>query len=188
MGPSAGLFADVDSLSMQAARSVRRLLVLALVPGTFGCGAYGFSSSLLPANIHSVAVPLPENKTNRGELGTALADSLTQAFLRDQTLKVVAEKDADSVVEAQILEYHREPFTFDAQENVQTYRVEIVLEARYVDVHKNHVIWEEKHLAQWDTYNFAPVGGRPAETEDVGIGRVLAKLKDDIINRTLQAW
>ncbi|MFN8179555.1 MAG: LptE family protein [bacterium] len=165
-----------------------RLLVLAGALGAAGCGAYGFSSSLLPDHIRSVAVPLPENKTNRGDLGTALADSLTEAFLKDQSLKVVSEKDADSIVEAQVLEYRREPFTFDAQENVQTYRVEIVLEARYVDVRKNHVIWEEKHLAQWDTYNFAAVGGHAAETEEIGIGRVLAKLTDDIINRTLQAW
>ena len=166
----------------------RGLLLLAFALGAAGCGSYGFSSSLLPDHIRSVAVPLPENRTNRGDLATALADSLTEALLDDQTLKVVAEKDADSVVEGVVLEYRREPFTFDAQESVQTYRVEIVLEARFVDVRKNRVIWEEKRLAQWDTYNFASVGGQPAETEEIGIGRVLAKLTDDVVNRTLQAW
>lgn len=153
-----------------------------------GCGVYGFSSSLLPAHIKSVAVPLPENRTNRADLSAALADSLTEAFLADQTLKVVGERDADSVVEAVVLEYRREPFTFDAAENVQTYRVEILLEARFVDVRKNAVIWEKKQLSQWDTYNFASVGGRAPESEEIGIGRVLAKLTDEIVNLTLQAW
>ena len=153
-----------------------------------GCGTYGFSSSLLPDHIKSISVPLPENRTNRADLSTSLADSLTESFLSDQTLKVVGERDADSVVEAIVLEYRREPFTFDAGENVQTYRVEIVLEARYVDVRKNHVIWEKKRLSQWDTYNFASIGGRAPESEEIGIGRVLAKLTDDIVNLTLQAW
>jgi hypothetical protein len=71
---------------------------------------------------------------------------------------------------------------------VQTYRVEILMEARFVDVRKNHVLWERKRMSQWDTYNFSSVGGRPAESEEVGIGRVLAKLTDDIVNQTLQAW
>jgi hypothetical protein len=153
-----------------------------------GCGVYGFSSSLLPSHIRTVAVPLPENRTNRVDLAPALADSLTESFLADQTLKVVGEREADSVVEGVILEYRREPFTFDAQENVQTYRVEILMEARFVDVRKNHVLWERKRMSQWDTYNFSSVGGRPAESEEVGIGRVLAKLTDDIVNQTLQAW
>ena len=174
---------------MHSGRDVGRLLLVLLgALGAAGCGMYGFSSSTLPSHIRSVAVPLPENRTNRGDLATALADSLTEAFLDNQTLKVVAEKDADSVVEAVILEYRREPFTFDTQENVQTYRVEIVLEARFVDVRKNKVIWENKRLSQWDTYNFASVGGQPAETEEIGIGRVVTKLTDDVINRTLQAW
>jgi hypothetical protein len=173
---------------MESGRVVGILLALVGAMGTAGCGGYSFSSSLLPSHIRSVAVPLPENRTNRGDLATALADSLTEAFLDDQTLKVVAEKDADSVVEGIILEYRRDPFTFDSQENVQTYRVEIVLEARFVDVRKNKVIWEEKRLSQWDTYNFASVGGQPAESEEIGIGKVLAKLTDDVVNRTLQAW
>ena len=174
---------------MQCGRDVFRLGLLLLgAMGAAGCGVYGFSSSNLPNHIRSVAVPLPENRTNRGDLATALADSLTEAFLDNQTLKVVAEKDADSVIEAVVLEYRREPFTFDAQENVQTYRVEIVLEARFVDVRKNKVIWEQKRLSQWDTYNFSSVGGQPAETEEIGIGRVLTKLTDDVVNRTLQSW
>jgi hypothetical protein len=163
-------------------------LILLAAAGGAGCGVYGFSSSLLPAHIRTVAVPLPENRTNRSDLAAALADSLTEAFLADQTLKLAGERDADSVVEGVILEYRREPFTYDAQENVQTYRLEIVMEARFVDVRKNKVIWERKRLAQWDTYNFAEVGGKPPETEEIGIGRVLGKLTDDIVNQTLQAW
>ena len=98
------------------------------------------------------------------------------------------ERDADALVEGTILEYHRDPFTYDANENVQTYRVEIVVDARFVDVRKNTVLWEEKRLSQWDTYNFVSVGGQPAETEDVGIARVIVKLRDDILNRCIQGW
>lgn len=164
------------------------LLGLGLLGGVLGGCPYGFSSSLLPGHIKSVAVPLPENRTNRADLSAALADSLTEAFIDDHTLKVVAERSADSIVESAVLEYRWTPFTVDENEQVREYRVEIILEARFVDLRKNKVIWEESRLSQWDTYNFVPLGGQPAETEEEGIGRVLAKLTEDILNRTVEGW
>jgi hypothetical protein len=153
-----------------------------------GCGAYGFSSSLLPAHIKTVAVPLFENASTRGDLSTALADSLTEALIDDHTLRVVSERDADSVIEGKILEYKRDPYTVDTKETVLQYKIEIVLEARFVDLRNNQVIWEEARLSQWDTYNFTEVGGQPAETEEAGIGRALTKMTRDILNRTVEGW
>jgi hypothetical protein len=154
------------------------LLLVALA----GC-PYGFSSSLLPGHIKSVSLPLFENRTDRGELSTALADSLTEAFIDNHTLKVVGEKAADSQVEGAIVEYRRVPFTVGADEQVLEYRVEIVLEVRFVDLRKNKVLWEEPRLGQWDTYSF--VNG---EREELGIGRVLTKLVEDVLNRTVEGW
>jgi len=154
------------------------LLLIALA----GC-PYGFSSSLLPGHIKSVSVPLLENRTDRGELSTALADSLTEAFIDNHTLKVVGEKAADSELDGTILEYRRVPFTVGADEQVLEYRVEIILEVRFVDLRKNKILWEEPRLGQWDTYSF--VNG---ETEQMGIGRVLEKLVEDILNRTVEGW
>jgi len=158
-----------------------------LVAVLSGCG-YGFSSSVLPGHIKTVAVPLMENRSNRGGLDAALADSLVEAFIRNHTLTVVPEKNADSVLEGTILEYRREPFTVAANEQVQEYKVEIVVAAQFVDLRKNKVLWEEERMSQWATYNFVEVGGRPAETENEGIGRALAKLTADLLNRTVEGW
>lgn len=163
----------------------RGLLGLALLVA--GCG-YGFSSSVLPGHIKTVAVPLMENRSARGGLDAALATSLTEAFIQNNTLSVVPEKSADSMVEGTILEYRREPFTVDAAENVQEYKVEILIAAQFVDLRKNKVIWEEPRMSQWATYNFVEVGGQPAETENDGIERALAKLTADILNRTVEGW
>ena len=152
-----------------------------------GCG-YGFSSSLLPGHIKSVALPLMEDRTDRTILATLLADSLTEAFINNNTLKVTGRNAADSVVEGTILEYRRVPFTVAADETVLEYKVEIVLEARFVDVRKNDVIWEERRLVQWDTYRFTAEGDQPAETEQDGIDRTILKLTQDILNRTVEGW
>jgi hypothetical protein len=165
----------------------RLTVLLGLVGAVAGC-AYGFSSSLLPGHIKTIAIPLLENQTDRGDLSSALADSLVEAFIDNHTLRVVGEKEADSVLEGVIREYRREPYTVDENETVQEYRVEIVVEVSFVDVRKNKVIWEEPRLSQWDTYNFVAVGGQPAESEEIGIGRVLAKLTNDIVNRTVEGW
>jgi hypothetical protein len=152
-----------------------------------GC-PYGFSSSLLPGHIKTVAVPLPENRTDRGDLSPSLADSLVEEFLDRNVLKIADEQKADSRVECVILEYHRRPYTVDENETVQEYRLEIVADVRFVDIRKNKTLWEEPRLTQWDTYNFSSVGGRPAESEEIGIGKVLSKLTDDIVNRTVEGW
>jgi hypothetical protein len=173
------------------ARSAQRFAALAFLVGTLAASAacpYGFSSSLLPGHIKTVAVPLPENRTERGDLSPALADSLVKAFLDGNVLKIADLKSADSVIEGTIVEYIRRPYTVDASENVQEYRIEIVMEARFIDARKNTVVWEEKRLTQWDTYNFLAVGGRPAESEEIGIGRVISKLTNDIVNRTVEGW
>ena len=154
----------------------------ALTAFGLGCG-YSFSASLLPSHIKTVAIPLLENRTDRSDLASALADSLVEAFLADPTLKVADERSADSVIEGAILEYRSDPLRVDAGENVLEYRQRIVLEVRFVDVRQNKVIWEEKRLSQWDSYDFA--GGEPEEN---GIARVLAKLTVDILNRTVEGW
>jgi hypothetical protein len=159
----------------------------ALVAVVTGCG-YGFSSSVLPGHIKTVAIPLMENRSARGGLDAALADSLVEAFIRNHTLSVVPEKNADSALEGAILEYRREPFSVDANENVQEYKVEIFVAAQFVDLRNNKVLWEEPRISQWATYNFAAVAGRPAETENDGIGRALAKLTADLLNRTVEGW
>ncbi|MEZ5065315.1 MAG: LptE family protein [bacterium] len=155
---------------------------------TAGCGPYSFSGSTLPGHIKTVGIPLFENRTDRGDLPTKLAELLVEGFLDDNKLRVQPAEGADSVIEGAIVEYQRVPYTFDASEQVETYRIEIALEVRFVDVKKNAVIWEEQRLAQWDTYNFAGVGGQAPETEEQGIDRVLAKLANDILNRTVQGW
>jgi hypothetical protein len=161
--------------------------VAALVAIVCGCG-YGFSSSVLPGHIKTVAVPLMENRSVRGGLETALTDSLVEGFIRNHTLSVVPEKNADSALQGAILEYRREPFSVDANENVQEYKVEILVAAQFVDLRNNKVLWEEPRISQWATYNFIEVAGRPAETENDGIGRALAKLTADILNRTVEGW
>ena len=80
-------------------RNIARVVALGWLAALAGCGVYGFSSSLLPAHIKTVGVPLMENTTDRRDLATALADSLVNAFIDDNTLKVASERDADAVIE-----------------------------------------------------------------------------------------
>jgi hypothetical protein len=169
-------------MSSRACRTATAAGLALLLVALAGC-PYGFSSSLLPGHIKSVSVPLFENRTDRGQLSTALADSLTEAFIDNHTLKVVGEKAADSQLEGTIVEYRRTPFTVGADEQVLEYRVEIVLEIRFVDLRKNSILWEKERMGQWDTYSF--VNG---ETEELGIGRVLTKLVKDILNGTIEGW
>jgi len=64
--------------NQQRSRWGRLAVLLAILGLASGC-AYGFSSSLLPGHIKTIAIPLLENQTDRGDLSSVLAESLAIA-------------------------------------------------------------------------------------------------------------
>ncbi len=151
-----------------------------------GCG-YSLSSRTNP-HITSIAIPIFENKTLEKGIEERLAEGLTDAFLADKKLRVVKEKDADSVILGTIDRYVRTPFSYDKDQNVQEYKVEMMLRVVYEDRKKNRVVWEEKSLNAWGTYSVS--GGLPAgvEEERAAQERAIKKAADDILIKTVQGW
>ena len=171
--------------------SVRRALPALSLLGSLpillaGCG-YSLSSRTNP-HITSIAVPIFENKTLEKGIEERLAEGLTDAFLADKKIRVVKERDADSVILGTIAHYDRKPFSYDKDQNVQEYKVEMTLHVVYEDRKKNRVVWEEKAMHAWGTYSVS--GGLPAgvEEERAAQDRAIKKAADDILIKTVQGW
>ena len=108
------------------------LLLLLLVVA--GCWYYSTSGSLLPSHIKTVAVPLFENETT-WEYGIKekLTDAVIDAFTQDNTLRVESERSADSIIRASIAAIKETPFTYDREEQVQEYKMQIYLRIQFED-------------------------------------------------------
>ena len=166
-------------------RDLRRRILLwvgaALAVLCQGCGPYSFN----PAGrqeFSDLAVPLFENRTPEFGIRESLTEGIINGFIRDGTLPVVNEKRAEAILRGTVLSYRREAYTYDAQEIVTEYRVHITIEARLEDPAKRTVIWEETELSQWGNFDAA------TETDDDGKQRAIAKLAEDIVNRTIKGW
>lgn len=184
-----GRRARKGSSSRPSSRRVRSfpfvLSVLAL-PALASCG-YSFSARTNP-HIATVAVPIFQNKTLEKGLEERLAVRITDAFLADKRLRVVKEKDADSVIDGTIERYERTPFSYDRAQNVQEYKVEMTLHIAYEDRKKNGIVWEERAMTAWGTYSVSADLPGGIEEESAAQTRAIDKAAQDILIKTVQGW
>ena len=143
------------------------------------CGVYTFSPSAL-GGIKSLAIPLFENQTTESGLREDLTDRLSQAFVDDNTLKVVPEGRADSILRGSVISYRREAYTYSEAEVVSEYIVRIGIKVEFVEKKSGEIIWEEKTMSNWGTYDSATQG------EDDGKEMAIGKLVEDILNKTVK--
>jgi hypothetical protein len=157
-----------------------------------GCGYYSFSGSSLPG-IKTVAVPLFDNQTEEYGIRESLTETIANRFVTDNTLKVVNEKIADSILHGSITKYLREAYTFDEQENIKEYIVRIWVNVWFEEKKSKKTIWKEDNIEGWGIYcftNCVDQNGNPKseETEDDGKQRAIEKLAEEITNRTVKGW
>jgi hypothetical protein len=161
-------------------RHLAGFLILAFFLLGISCGVYTFSPSAL-GGIKSVAIPLFDNQTLEGGISEKLTDGLAQAFVTDNTLRVVPEGNADSILRGSVVSYSNDPYTYDESETVTEYIVTIDANVQFVERSSGKTIWEER-FSNWGTYDSA--GG----IEDIGQNRAIDKLVEDILNRTVKGW
>lgn len=157
------------------------LLILVTSSILLSCGVYTISPSAL-GGIKTVAVPVFENQTTQSGLRELLTDQLSQAFLNDNTVKVVHEQQADALLKGTVTNYALEAYTYDKSEVVTQYKSTITVSVEFLNRKTGKVIWEEKNLSNWGTYDSA------TESEDIGKQRAVSKLVEDIVNKTVKGW
>jgi hypothetical protein len=163
-------------------RAVRISVAVSVLAVTLlSCAVYTFSPSAL-GGIKSVAIPLFENRTTESGLRESLTDRLSQAFVDDNTLRVVPEATADGVLRGAVVSYRREAYTYSEAEVVSEYIVYVGIDVEFVERKSGKVIWEEKNMSNWGTYDSA------TQTEDDGKNIAIGKLVEDILNKTVKGW
>jgi hypothetical protein len=145
------------------------------------CGIYSFSGSSL-GGIKTIAIPLFDNQTDQYGIREALTEKIADRFVQDNTLKVVNEKIADSILRGTIIKYSRESYTFDENENIKEYIVRIWVQVSFEEKKNKKVMWKEDNLLGWGIYSALD------ETEDLGRQRAIDKLAEDIVNKTVKGW
>jgi hypothetical protein len=150
--------------------------------------SYSFTPSRLPSHIHTVAIPVFENRTVEPALAEEVTELVTREFVRDNKLRVVPESRADSGVYGEIVRYENRVFGYNAR--AQTEEYEVIIEARveFKDLVKRKSLWREESIIGRTTYFVIETTGQEAKDEVTGRAEAIRRLAEDILNRTVQSW
>jgi len=158
------------------------ILIALSICAASACGCmYGFTGALR-GEIRTVAIPVFENTTLKYGLETVFTEKALDAFVEDGRLKVVAERNADSILLCTITNFSRAAFSYDESGNVKQDKVTITLDVLYKDAQTDEPILHKKEMAEWGTYFL------DSETEDDAISEAALKFGRDIISEIVSAW
>ena len=159
-------------------RAVIGIVVLALAAG---CG-YRFRDqvSVLPQTVHSVAVPVFENRTTEAGLENVITAALITEFNRRQKLAVKNADRADAVLRGVISAIHYSPVSFGADERATERRVRLNVDVWVVETSSGRTLWTRQGLTYLEAYAVRTTD--PVITE-FNKRRALAKLSQNLAEK-----
>ena len=92
---------------------------------------------------------------------------------------------ADCRLEGELLAFRRDPLRYDASQQVEEWRLNIVVDLRFFDQTTNTLLWQELGLTGDTTY-FAL--GASAESEATALSRAMTDLARRIVERSVESW
>ena len=121
----------------------------------------------------------------RPMLETDVTRTVSNKFLFDGDLKP-AEKDlADLLLKGELVEFRRDPLRYNDNDDVEEYRINILVNVSLWDNRENKLIWQENNFTGEATYF---VTGQLAKSEDAAVLDALDDLARRIVERTVEQW
>ena len=170
---------------MRRGRFLGSVLMLAVVLSAPGCGVYSASSGRVEESIQRVAVRVLENRTSEPNLGIELSDAIILAIQEDNTLKIVEEDAADSVIHGEVVRYGLREVATRSDLIVNEYQVQIAVVLTFEVLRDGETIFEKKRFTGTGNY----VLDESSET-DVGTARdeAAAEIVKDILALVVEDW
>jgi Lipopolysaccharide-assembly len=172
---------------------VRYFLCMLLVLGIAGCGYT--TGSVLPVKYRKIAVQPFQNKIgyiNENILGvyvplleTNVRTAIIDKFLFDGNLRIADPDKADLVLNGDLTGFIQDTLRQDINENVQQYRLRIVVSLTMTDAATGQILWQEPSFAGETTYYLT---GPQAQTQSAAIDTALTDLATRIVERTVENW
>ncbi len=174
--------------------TVRALMICVLTLS--GCG-YATKPNL-PDHIKSVYVAPVKNAINltgeinereafkvyRPGLEVELQNAIINRYILDGYLKIGKPEVADAVLSVELKEYRRDPLRYSDGDDVQEYRLNIIIHAQLKDRSTDKPLWESDVVGDATYY----LQGPRAESEDQAIVRVVEDVARRVVEYTLELW
>ena len=150
-----------------------------------GCGVYSASSGRVEGSIQRVAVRILENRTSEPNLGVELSDAIILALQTDNTLKVMDEGSADSVIFGDVMRYHLREFAARSDLTVNEYQVQIAVVLTFEVQASGKRIFDKKRFIGTGNY----ILDETSETDEASARTEAAReIVKDILGQVVEDW
>jgi hypothetical protein len=150
-----------------------------------GCGVYSASSGRVDAAIRRVAVPYLENLSAEPDIEVELTEAIITAIQEDNTLKIVGEDNADSILSGKVVRYSLQESFATAEQLVNEFQVQIAVELTFTIVNTGQHLFEKKRFTGTGNYQLNDPAGR-----DINTARqdAAAEIVRDVLAQVVEDW
>lgn len=176
-----------------------RLFVLLFLTACAAAGCGYTTKSNLAENIKTIHVGPVKNaidlsteisnkerfRVYRPGVEVDITNAIINRFIFDGNLKVASLDKANAVVEAQLKDYRRDPLRYSEGDDVQEYRLSIVLDVSVYEAGTHKVLWQDAGLTG-DTTFF--LSGARAVSEDEAAAKAVEDVARRVVEKTIETW
>lgn len=128
-------------------------------------------------------------KVYKPMLETDVTRAVSNKFFFDGNLRPVREQNADLILKGELIEFRRDPLRYTDSDEVEEYRINIVVNISLWDIKENTLLWEENGFTGDYTYftNYAPATAE-RKSDDAATTEAVADLARRIVERAVEQW
>ncbi|MBI4598259.1 MAG: LptE family protein [Candidatus Omnitrophica bacterium] len=153
----------------------------------------------LPSNLRTVYVKPFANRIDFTRLDTGydrfplyrhkmevdLTNAVINRFQFTGLLRPAGADHADTRLEGELVQYRRDPLRYNASQDVEEWRLNLVVDLKFYDQRTNELMWDEPGFTGDTTY-FAL--GSQTESETSALTRATTDLARRIVERAVENW
>lgn len=165
----------------------------ALALSATGCGYHvAGKGDLLPANLHTIAIPSFTNVTVRYRLTDRLPEAIAREFIARTRYQIVPDPGrADAVLQGAIVSYNSYPTVFDQLTGrASGLQVNVVMQVRLVERATGKVLFSRPGFEMKQRYEFSPSTSPQAyfDESDTAVDRLSRDVARDVVSAILESF
>jgi hypothetical protein len=162
-----------------------------------GCGYT--TRSLLPAEYKTIFVNSIVNKIKitaeqsnvrmyrgyRPGIELEITRAIIDRFLFDGNLKIADNCNANLILAGDLVDFRKEPLRYDANDNIEEWRIIVTINAQVKDPVSGKVLWKEDAFSGMANYR---ITGGVAQNESQAVAEAVEDLARRVVEKTIEGW
>lgn len=174
-----------------------------LAAGLFLLAGCGYTTRPgLPSHLRTIYVKPFVNKIDVTVLSTGnerfpiyrhrmevdLTNAVISRYQFTGLLRPASIERADARLEGELITFRRDALRYNASQQVEEWRLNIVVNLRFIDQKSGEVMWEESGFTGDTTYFAIASGTNAAESETSALDRAITDLARRVVERSVENW